>query len=261
MHDPHEGVTTDGLIRTGVPRAAIAPIWKPVLQAAVDAVAGRASLEVHGSVATGCGQAPTSDVDLLSVRLASGEAKRIRTELSTRYRDRCREVSIATASWTGVEGAGDESHGLRVFLRHDCVHLAGADPAQRLPAYPVDRRAARGFNGDIAQHLQRWRRAVDGRCRPRSCRDTDRAQVPTRRRRGRGVVRLGARPVGVEQPAPRDRAVGHPGTRGRPHRTDRPGSAPDRSIAVTATSFRPACPPTPTDRRPGASPRRYRGRS
>jgi hypothetical protein len=60
-----------------------------------------------------------------------------------------------------VDGEDDEAYGLRVFLRHYCVHLAGPDTAAGLPAFPADAQAARGFNGDVAQHLQRWRRALD----------------------------------------------------------------------------------------------------
>jgi uncharacterized protein len=161
MHDPREGVTPDGLIRTGATHDAIVPAWTPVLQDAVAAVAGRASLYVYGSVATGCAVVPASDVDLLSVGLPAHEAKRIAADLSVRYSARCREVSIAPAAWAELEAASDEGHGLRVFLRHYCVHLAGDDPADELPAYPADRRAARGFNGDIAQHLRRWELEAD----------------------------------------------------------------------------------------------------
>jgi uncharacterized protein len=161
MHDPREGVTPDGLIRTGASRGAIVPTWTPVLQAAVDAVAGRPSLYVYGSVATGCAVVPVSDVDLLSVGLPANEAERISTDLSAKFRATCRDISIAPASWADLEADDDEGYGLRVFLRHYCVHLAGDDPAGDLPAYPADRRAARGFNGDIAQHLQRWQVDAD----------------------------------------------------------------------------------------------------
>jgi hypothetical protein len=41
------------------------------------------------------------------------------------------------------------------------VHLAGPDPAADLPAFPADARAARGFNGDIGRHLERWRSAAN----------------------------------------------------------------------------------------------------
>jgi uncharacterized protein len=162
MRDPVEGVTSDGLIRTGATRDAIASTWTLVLQDAVAVVAGRASLYVYGSVATGCAVVPTSDVDLLSVGLPAHESKGIASELSGRYSDRCRDVGIAPASWAQLQADSDEGYGLRVFLRHYCVHLGGDDPAEELPGYPADRRAARGFNGDIAQHLRRWESEADG---------------------------------------------------------------------------------------------------
>jgi uncharacterized protein len=172
MHDPREGVTPGGLIRTGAARDAIVPTWASVLQAAVDAVAGRGSLYVYGSVATGRAKVPTSDVDLLSIGLAVEEAARLGGDLSVRYSDRCREVSIAPAAWADLDADDDEGHGLRVFLRHYCVHLAGDDPTDALPAYPADSRAARGFNGDIAEHLQRWELEADD--------GTDPARLATR---------------------------------------------------------------------------------
>lgn len=163
MHDPREGMTPDGLIRTGVAREVIGSTWTPVLQAAMDAVAGRASLYVYGSVSTGCAVICRSDVDLLSVGLSPQEAERISTGLSVRFADVCREVSLAPAAWDGLQADDDEGYGLRVFLRHYCVHLAGEDPAGDLPAFPADKRAARGFNGDIARHLQQWQTgASDG---------------------------------------------------------------------------------------------------
>lgn len=161
MHDPREGVTPDGLIRTGAALGAIGSTWTPVLQAAIGAVAGRASLYVYGSVATGCAVISRSDVDLLSIGLSPREAERISTDLSGRFSEVCREVSIAPAGWDGLTADDDEGYGLRVFLRHYCVHLAGEDPAQGVPAFPADRRAARGFNGDIARHLQQWQLAAD----------------------------------------------------------------------------------------------------
>jgi uncharacterized protein len=162
MHDPREGVTPNGMIRTGAARGAIAPVYAPVLEAAIDAVAGRASLYVYGSVATGTALVPTSDVDLLSVGLPRHEAQRISADLSARFADRCREVSVAPASGEGLGARSDEGYGSRVFLRHYCVHLAGADPAERLPEHRADARAARGFNGDIARHLETWRSELGG---------------------------------------------------------------------------------------------------
>jgi hypothetical protein len=72
----------------------------------------------------------------------------------------CRSVEIAPAGFGDLLGEGDEAYGNRVFLRHYCVLLAGADPVDRSIEYPADLRAARGFNGDIAQHLRRWQEAL-----------------------------------------------------------------------------------------------------
>jgi hypothetical protein len=156
VHDPWEGVTPDGMIRTGASRRAIAARYDPVLRAAIDAVADRGSLYVYGSVATGTARVPTSDVDLLTIGVPRPEASQIATDLSVRFRDRCREVSIGPASWEDHGADTDEGYGLQVFLRHYCVHLGGADPAADLPEHPADARAARGFNGDIARHRARW---------------------------------------------------------------------------------------------------------
>jgi hypothetical protein len=41
------------------------------------------------------------------------------------------------------------------------VHLAGPDPGATFPAFPADARAARGCNGDIALHYQRWQQALE----------------------------------------------------------------------------------------------------
>jgi uncharacterized protein len=161
LHDPREGVTPEGVIRTGATRHRIDPGYDPVLHAAVDAVPDRGSLYVYGSVATGTATVPTSDVDLLSIGLPQRDAARISADLSVRFRHRCREVCIAPATWEDLEADTDEGYGLRVFLRHHCVHLVGVDPADALPEYAADARAARGFNGDIARHLARWRSELD----------------------------------------------------------------------------------------------------
>jgi uncharacterized protein len=162
MHDPQEGVTPEGTICTGATRQAIARPYDRVLRAAVDDVAGRgAALYVYGSVATGTASVPTSDLDLLSIGLVAHEAERISADLSARFRDVCRDVRIGPATWETVEDGSDEAYGLRVFLRHYCVHLHGPDPADGLRDYPADARAARGFNGDIARHAAQWRTALE----------------------------------------------------------------------------------------------------
>lgn len=170
MRDPGEGRAADGTITTGVRADRVAPTYRPVLTAAVDAVRRLdpgATLAVYGSVATGQARTPTSDVDLLTLGLPASDAEAVGRELSTRFRGRCREVAVAAVPVEHLRGAGDAAYGDRVFLRHYAVVLSGPDPAREWPAFPADARAARGFNGDLAVHVERWRRTLhDGPDRP-----------------------------------------------------------------------------------------------
>lgn len=169
MSDPDEGVAADGTIRTGVRRNRVPAVFEPVLADAI-AFLGRpgtpegCSLYVYGSVANGTARAGLSDVDLLSIGVP--DAPGLGRMLSARYAGRCRAVEIAGATTADLAGDGDESYGFRVFLRHYCVHLAGPDHSARLPAFPADARAARGFNGDIAQFFSRWRQEVNAGAAP-----------------------------------------------------------------------------------------------
>jgi nucleotidyltransferase-like protein len=159
MADPGEGVAADGTIRTGARRDRVPAIFEPVLADAV-ACAGEsgASLYVYGSVANGTARPGSSDVDLLSVGLPDAAAPGQR--LSARYAGICRGVEFAAATAADLTGGSDAGYGFRVFLRHYCVHLTGPDPSSALPAFPADARAARGFNGDLGQHLRRWRQQL-----------------------------------------------------------------------------------------------------
>jgi Nucleotidyltransferase domain len=158
--DPDEGVAADGTIRTGAHRSQVPAAFEPVLADAV-ALLGEsgASLYVYGSVATGIARPGSSDVDLLSIGLPG--AAILGQRLSARYADRCRGVEVAAATAADFAGDTDAAYGYRVFLRHYCVHLAGPDPAAALPAFPAGARAARGFNGDLGQHLRRWRQGLE----------------------------------------------------------------------------------------------------
>ena len=134
--------------------------FEPALSAAVAAIADAGSDDVsvylYGSVATGRASCPRSDVDLLTVGLASSRAAELGGELSRQFSGLCRGIELAAVSPGELAGESDEAYGNRVFLRHYCVHLAGQDRAHDLPGFPADVRAARGFNGDIAKHAGRW---------------------------------------------------------------------------------------------------------
>jgi hypothetical protein len=157
--DPQEGVAADGTIVTGADRSRVPAPFEPLLADAV-ALAGEcgASLYVYGSVANGTVRPGLSDVDLLSVGLADPPG--LGRVLSARYAELCRGVEVSAATAADLAGDYDAAYGWRVFLRHYCVHLTGPDPGAAFPAFPADARAARGFNGDIALHYQRWRQAL-----------------------------------------------------------------------------------------------------
>lgn len=166
MHDPLEGVTPDGYIKTGAHRDRVPASFEPVLDAAARAVDAAVSLYVYGSVATGMAEPPRSDVDLLAVGLAPTRVGAVADELSKRYSNLCRGVEIAGAQHADFAGDTDAAYGGRVFLRHYCVHLAGPDLHPELPPFPADARAARGFNGDIGDHAKRWRSELAGGADP-----------------------------------------------------------------------------------------------
>jgi hypothetical protein len=170
MRDPSEGVDRDGYIVTGVRRDRVAGVFVPVIDAAMAAVGthgGRAvSLYVYGSVATGMARHPTSDVDLLIFGMDAEPADEIARGLTGDFADRCRSVELAVAQRADLDGDSDEAYGNRVFLRHYCAHLCGPPVHAGLPEFRADRRAARGFNGDLADHARRWRSAFEAGADP-----------------------------------------------------------------------------------------------
>jgi uncharacterized protein len=154
-------VSADGTIRTGVDRCLVPERFEPAVSTAsaavADAASSEASVYLYGSVATGRARHPRSDVDLLTVGLTRRRAEELGRELSWQFSGLCRGIEIAAMAPDDLVGESDEAYGNRVFLRHYCVHLGGPDYAHSLPRFPADTRAARGFNGDIAQHAARWR--------------------------------------------------------------------------------------------------------
>ena len=164
MRDPREGTNPDGNIRTGAHRSRVPARYEPVLAALTDVAAtapGPVSLYVYGSVATGTARTPASDVDVVSIGLSATRAASASTRLSTQFEDLCRAVEIGAAQPDYYSGHGDAVYGDRAFLRHYCVHLTGPDLTADWPAFPADTRAARGFNGDLAEHHRRWLSDLD----------------------------------------------------------------------------------------------------
>jgi hypothetical protein len=163
-HDPLEGISAAGLIATGVSRGRVPAAFEPVVAAAVDSVVAadeRVAVYLYGAVATGCAVVPTSDVDLLTLDLAASVGAEIASALSQQFSAICRAVEVAPAHTAVLTAATDESYGLRLFLKHYCVHLAGPPHVDPVDGYAPDRRAARGLNGDIGVHAARWRAALE----------------------------------------------------------------------------------------------------
>lgn len=159
MADPSEGVWPDGTVRTGASRAHIDAVYQPALDAARTAVARcdrSVSLYLYGSVATGSAVVPNSDIDLLGIGLDPDDASTLAARLSDDFATLCRAVELVPTSVDDLTGDHDEAYGNRAFLRHYCVHLGGPEQHLGPAAFPADIRAARGFNGDIDQHLTRW---------------------------------------------------------------------------------------------------------
>lgn len=160
MADPGEGLNPDGTIRSSASIDTIPDRFRPVLDAAGKAIrvsAPSASIYAYGSVTTGEATSPGSDVDILTIGLDGVSAAQISAQLSAQFRDLCRAVEIAAASPSDLAGDSDEAYGFRIFLHHYCVHLSGADLDTATMGFQGDRRAARGFNGDIGDHHARWR--------------------------------------------------------------------------------------------------------
>lgn len=167
MLDPKEGLAPDGTIRTGARRDRVPAEYEPVLASAVAAFGEvsdkHAELHLYGSVATGMARLGVSDVDLLAIGVPAGWARDVSADLSRRFMDLCRGVEIGQAQMADFRGEGNAAYGGRVFLHHYCVPLAGPDAFRGVRPFLGDAQAARGFNGDIAECLNRWRSGADPR--------------------------------------------------------------------------------------------------
>lgn len=161
MRDPDEGLTPDGMIRTGADSSRVPTLFEPVVAAMIDAFdevrGATAELHLYGSVATGTARAGISDVDIVAIDVPLDWAGATAARLSTQFASVCRGVEIGVAGHGDYVGEDDQAYGNRVFLRHYCVPLAGPDALRSPASFPGDARAARGFNGDIEIRLARWR--------------------------------------------------------------------------------------------------------
>ena len=167
--DPAEGVDGDGVIVTGVSVDRVPAAYRPVVEDCVAVLTETFDGQLHGlylygSVATGQARPPESDVDLIPVWVGSvapeGVAD-VAAALSRRHRGLVREVGLAAATLAEVRSDGRDGFGLRCFLRHYCVCLAGTDLRPSLPACRASRAVADGFNDDVPALVRRWRSTLE----------------------------------------------------------------------------------------------------
>jgi hypothetical protein len=163
--DPDEGLAADGTIVTGVAMERIGPAYQPVVAdctgVLLEVFGGRLhSLYVYGSVATGQARPPGSDLDLAPVWISAvpaGEVRAVAADLSARHAGTVREVSLACSTVAEVLADSRDGLGMRCFLRHYCLCLAGADLRPSLPPCSPSRAVADGFNDDVGALVRRWR--------------------------------------------------------------------------------------------------------
>lgn len=120
------------------------------------------SIYVYGSVATGQARVPTSDLDLLVVTSGEGDAvlDRAAAELSSRHTTTVREVGLARTTLSEVRAAQPSGHGLRCFLHHYTIHVAGTDRRRDLPSCRAGRDLAVALDGDVVEAVDALRPAL-----------------------------------------------------------------------------------------------------
>lgn len=164
--DPDEGLDAAGLLSTGVALDRLRPAYAPVVsdctaevrRALGDRLHG---LYLYGSVATGQARLPTSDLDLLAVSVSPVDLVVLEADLSARHADAVREVGISRVTLAEVWADDADGLGLRCFLKHYCVPLAGVDLRPELPPCRPSRELADALNGDLRAACRAWRSTLD----------------------------------------------------------------------------------------------------
>ena len=130
------------------------PRWKPLARPAL-----AWSLYLYGSVATGIAKTPTSDVDLLTFGMDTELSRDpIGQHLPQSLLIAAGSVDIAVAQppdLVGKRRCGVRQPGVPTPLLRSSVRLS-ASPRACLN-FPADQHAAKGLNGDIDIHAERWR--------------------------------------------------------------------------------------------------------
>jgi hypothetical protein len=163
--DPAEGLSADGVIVTGAAADRVPGVYRPAVADCTGALSAAFGARLHsvylyGSVATGQARPPQSDLDLAAVwtsEVVPGEVAGVIGELSVRHAGLVREVSLASSTLAQVLAADRGGLGMRCFLRHYCLWLAGTDLRATLPPCRPSRAVADGFNDDPGALVRGWR--------------------------------------------------------------------------------------------------------
>lgn len=163
--DPAEGVGADGAIVTGAAVDRVPAAYRPVVADCTDVLSTvfgdrLHSVYLYGSVATGQARPPGSDLDVTAVWTSDvdpGEVASVAAGLSARHAALVREVSVGSSTLAQVLADDRDGFGMRCFLRHYCVCLAGTDLRPTLPPCRPSRAVADAFNDDPPVLVRRWR--------------------------------------------------------------------------------------------------------
>ncbi len=168
MADPREGLDENGFITTGAHASNLMPPFAAIVDDAVavcsDALPDLHSLYVYGSTTCGTARIGQSDVDLLAVLSVAPDreaARVVSQQLSRRYSQIVREVSVATASLGEVLAETTDGLASRCFIRHYCICVAGDDMTRSLPRCRPSAALIVGLTADTAPLLDAARFAND----------------------------------------------------------------------------------------------------
>ncbi len=147
-----------GHMYSEVSRAQIAPEFRPIVEAAsseIPAAIGDEcfALYLYGSIPAGRAVAGRSDLDLFAVLQDSADHDvdaRVRSAsdaLMRRFHGAVRRIEF-DSTWMEQLFSGPKSPGLKAFIKHMCVCIAGSDVSPEIPKFTPNREVCASLNGD-----------------------------------------------------------------------------------------------------------------
>ena len=163
------GLDAHGYIRREGTLASVPPPFRPVVATAREQLlrvfgTRMTGAYLYGSIPRGTARVGRSDLDLL-VALADEPTEADRQDarvLGAELDEEFPEIDgVGTLLFSRTRLLSDqETYDLGWFVACLCTPLIGEDLADHLPRYRPDSRLARETNGDLAQHLERWRARI-----------------------------------------------------------------------------------------------------